>query len=298
MNIYLSKSGGQIPGDLIQETVLRSDLAPVPRTLELTVQLKDDMQQRLAMGASLWGGYEHLEYTIVMRERAQPTGVIQGDTPMQAMKVTAFLTSCQSIGRPREPGRAVTAYNQSLGSVYRACGSSLVIANDFTVGRFVCLAGDTPSHAVAVALQEEGAALVLREGRISIERLHNLMAQTPTDSLGQFDSSAAHESDLLEQVGIPMCISIDDYGNVVKGDFGTARNARFIPGMDARTLHNLSHVPITRRIIDNQLAMKIRAGDVVSVAGKTQLVITAAHRSLSNNGIMDTSSRFWVGEIS
>jgi hypothetical protein len=215
---------------------------------------------------------------------------------MQAMRFTAFLTKCKAIGEPRM--RAVTARDAPLGSLYRACGASIVILNDFNVGRFACLAGDVPSVAVAVALQEEGAALVLRDGKLSVERLNNLMSQAPVDNLGQFDSTASHDSDLLEQHEIPMCITVAPDGRIVTGDFSTARNARFIPGKDARTLHNLSHVLITRKIADSQLAQQIRAGDVVTVAGKNLLVITAAHRSTTNNGIIDTGSRFWLGEVS
>lgn len=296
MNLYLSGSGEQLPGDLLLESVLRSDLAPIPRTMEFTVRLKDDLQSRLHAGASVWGGREHLEYTIVKRERAQPSGVVQGNDPMQAMRFTAFLTKCKAIGEPRM--RAVTARNAQLGSLYRACGANIVILNDFNVSSFACLAGDVPSMAVAVALQEEGAALVLRDGKLSVERLNNLMSQAPVDSLGQFDSTAAHDSDLLEQHEIPMCITVAPDGSIVKGDFSTARSARFIPGKDARTLHNLSHVLITRKIADSQLAQQIRAGDVVTVAGKKLLVITAAHRFTANDGIIDTGSRFWLGEVS
>lgn len=296
MNLYLSATGEQIPGDLLLECVLRSDLAPVPRTMEFTVRLKDGLESRLAAGASVWGGREHLEYTIVKRERAQPSGVVQGGEALQAMRFTAFLTKCKAIGEPRL--RAVTAMNSPLGGLFRACGANVAILNDFNVDRFACLAGDVPSMAIAVALQEEGAALVLREGRLSVERLHNLMRQAPIDSLGQFDSTAAHDSDLTEQHEIPMCISVDPGGNIVTGDFSKSRSARYIPGKDARTLHNLSHVLITRKIADSQLAQQIRAGDMVSVAGKNLLVITAAHRFLSNDGIIDTASRFWLGEVS
>lgn len=99
----------------MQECILRSDLAPIPRTMEFTVRLKDDLQSRLSAGASVWGGREHLEYTIVKRERAQPSGIVQGKDPVQAMRFTAFLSKCKAIGEPRM--RAVTAQN----SPWAAC---------------------------------------------------------------------------------------------------------------------------------------------------------------------------------
>jgi len=296
MNIYLSANGDQLPGDLLIESINRSDLAPVPRTLEFAVRLKDDLESRLATGASVWAGWEHLKYTIVKRERMPPTGQIQGGEAQQAARFTAFLDSCKSIAEPRQ--RAVIAQDTSLGAMYRSCGAQVVITNDFNVDRFACLVGDVPSKAIAVALQEEGAALVLRDGRLSIERLHNLMQQTPADTIGQHDSSAEHDSGLLERQEIPMCFSLDAMGNVVAGDFSTMRNARFIPGKDARTLHNLSHVLVTRKIVDSQLAQQILAGDIVTSGGRNLLVITAAHRFRQREGITDTASRFWLGEVS
>lgn len=296
MNVFLADNGEQLPGDLLLEWVNRSDLAPIPRTLEFVVRIKDDLEARLSVGTPVWTGWEHLKYTIVKRERASPTGQVQGADVLQAMKLTALLDSCKAIAEPRR--RAVIGHNTSLGSLYRSCGAQVAIGNDFTVNRFACLVGDIPSKAIAVALQEEGAALVMRKGRMSIERLHNLMTQAPLDTIGQSDSTAAHDSALLEQHEIPMCFSLDAMGGVVRGDFSTIRNARFIPGMDARTLHNLSHVLITRKIADSQLAQQILAGDIVTVAGKNLLVITAAHRFRQREGITDTASRFWLGEVS
>lgn len=296
MNLYLSESGDQLPGDLLLEWINRSDLAPVPRTLEFVVRLKDDLESRLAVGAAVWTGWEHLKYTIVKRERAQPTGQVQGVEAQQAARFTALLDNCRAIAEPRQ--RAVIAQNASLGELYRACGAQVAIDNDFIVSRFACLVGDIPSKAVAVALQEEGAAMVLRKGRLSIERLKNLMAQTPVDTIGQFNSTAAHDSALIERHEIPMCFSLDAMGGVVSGDFATIRNARFIPGKDERTLYNLSHVLVTRQVADSQLAQQILAGNIVTVGGQNLVVITAAHRFRQREGITDTASRFWLGDIS
>lgn len=296
MNVFLSAAGDQLPGDLLLEWINRSDLAPVPRTLELTVRLKDDLEERLRVGAAVWTGWEHLKYTIVKRERAHPNGLVQGDEAQRVVRFTALLDSCKAIAEPRQ--RAVIAQNSSLGGLYRACGAQVAIGNDFNVSRFACLIGDIPSKAIAVALQEEGAALVLRNGKLSIERLHNLMQQQPSDTVGQLDSAAAHDSALLERQEIPMCFSLDAMGRVVRGDFSTVRNARFIPGMDARTLHNLSHVLVTRKIADSQLAQQILAGDIVTIGDRNLLVITAAHRFRQRDGATNTSSRFWLGEVS
>ncbi|SER35742.1 MULTISPECIES: hypothetical protein [Pseudomonas] len=297
MILYLSKTGNQVPGDLVLDTIQRSDLAPVPRTLEFTVQLRGDLESKLSAGASVWAGREHLEYSIVKRERSAPTGVIQGETPVQAIKYTAFLASCKSLAEPT--ARAVIGHNESLASLYLACGARVAIGNDFNVTRFASLVGDVPSVAIALALQEEGAALVMREGKLSIERLNVLMAQKPVHTIGQGDSSAALNSELLERHEIAMGFSIAPDGSIVKGNYGTSRRTRFIPRQDARTLQNLSKVLVTRRVIDSSPAPHVRAGDIITIGGVSQLVITAAHRDRQRNGGMqDNVSRFWVGDLS
>lgn len=296
MNLYLSAKGEQLPGDLVLESILRSDLVPVPRTLEFTVRLKDDLEQRLADGASVWAGRENLEYVIVHGERSNPAGAIQGSSPLQAKRYIAFLASCKDLAKPLS--RAVIASNTSLAAMYLACGARVAIDNDFTVSRFAALVGDVPSVAIALALQEEGAAMVLRNGRLSIERLQNLMQQAPLQTVGQFDSTAIQESALAETHQIPAGFSLGTDGAVVRGNYSSARRVVFMPHHDERMLYNLSRVLVRRRVIDSQMAQQISAGDIITVGGVKQLVITAAHRFRDNSGITDTSSRFWVGDLS
>lgn len=296
MNLFLTEKGEQLPGDLVLETTLRSDLAPVPRTLEFTVRLKDDLEKRLADGASIWAGREHLQYTIVHGDRSPPMGVVQGDAALQAKSYTAFLTSCKDLAKPLS--RAVIAHQQSLASLYLACGARVSIDNDFTVARFAALVGDVPSVAIAVALQEEGAALVLRKGRLSIERLQNLMRQEPIDFIGQFDSSAYSESALVEQHQIPTGYSINSAGALVRGNYDVPRRTLFMPHHDERMLHNLTRVLVRRRVISSRMAQQVNAGDIVEVGGVRQLVITAAHRFKEADGSTNTESRFWVGDLS
>ncbi|APQ14643.1 hypothetical protein BJP27_24020 (plasmid) [Pseudomonas oryzihabitans] len=296
MNLYLTKDGEQLPGDLVLEGILRSDLAPVPRTLEFTVRLKDDLEQRLADGASVWAGREHLEYTIVHGDRSPPMGVVQNGTALQAKRYIAFLAGCKGLASPLS--RAVIQANAPLSSIYLACGARVSIAKDFPVSRFAALVGDVPSVPIAVALQEEGAALVLRNGQLSIERLRNLMQQAPVQFLGQFDSSAYSESQLTEQHQIPMGFSINASGQAVRGDYSLSRRAAFRPHHDERMLRNLSCVLVRRRVLDSSMAQQYQAGDVLDINGAAQLVITAAHRFRQTEGRLDTTSRFWVGDLS
>ena len=294
MNVFLSEGGrDQVPGDLIARWVLRSDLTPVPRTLELTVLAKDGMEERVAVGKSIWTGYELLEYEVVAARKEMVGGVVQDLDQVGGINITALLKSCVGITYVRE--RAVVLERAMLGEVYRSCGATAAIAEDFQVDRFTCLRGEVPSFQIAQILQEEGAALVLRSGRLSVKRLHDLMAQEPVDRIGQTNSTDGGESEYLERHNIPSFYSTDDTGAIIRGDFSAARGSRFLPRTSARALANATKVLVTRRVVDSELAQQILAGDVLDIEGQRLIVITAAHAMTANDGITETTSRFWMG---
>ena len=62
MNVYLSENGDQLPSDVVLKWVGRSDLTPVPRSIEFTAKLIDGVQEKLKVGASFWSGRENLRY--------------------------------------------------------------------------------------------------------------------------------------------------------------------------------------------------------------------------------------------
>lgn len=294
MNVYLSEGGrDQLPGDLIGRWVLRSDLAPIPRTLEVTVLSKDDMADRMAVGKSLWTGRELLEYEIVSSRVEKVGGMVQDKDQVGGIHVTALLKQCVGITYIRD--RAVVLEGATLGAVFRSCGSKAAIADDFQIDRFTCLRGQVPSFQVAQALQEEGAALVFRNGRLAVKRLHDLMAQEPIDRIGQTDPTDGGESEFIERHSIPSFLSTDDNGAFVMGDFDVSRGVRFLPRTSERALRNATKVLVTRRVVDSDLAEQINAGDMLDIDGERVLVITAAHSMQAKDGITETSTRLWVG---
>lgn len=297
MNIYLSEGQrDQIPGDMILRCVLRSDLAPVPRTLEMTVQLRNGIEEKLTEGKHLWGGYELLKYRIVKSVRERPAGVVQGKSEIVALTVTALLDSCAEISFRR--ARAVVAENQSLGALYRMCGAKIAIAGDFPVRRFVCFAGQVPSFHIATALQDESAALVLRDKQVSVVRLHELFKQQPKDVVGQVDATDAVTSEYLQRHEIPAFFSLDDAGGFVMGDMSRPRAIRFQPRTPELPLRNLSRVPVTENIMHSQMSQQIAAGDLLDVTGNKLVVITAAHQFLQREGITETTTKLWLGRVS
>lgn len=297
MNVYLSPNGGDmLPGDMVIRWVLRSDLAPVPRSVEMTVYVKNGIEDRLRVGSRFWTGRELLEYEVVKVARNQASGVVQGKDQLAAFTVTALLASCVRVSFRRD--RPVIRERASLGDIYRACGATAAIGDDFTVARFSCFTGQVPSFYIAQALQEEGAVLVFRDNRVSTKRLADLLRQDPVDVIQQADSSDRIESEYLERHEIPNFYSLDDAGQFVFGDYAVTRSIRFLPMTDERSLINSSRVLVTRRVVDSHMAQQINAGDIIQVNSDKLVVITAAHVAEANNGITETSSKFWLGSIS
>lgn len=296
MNVYMSEGGDQLPGELIQRWVSRSDLVPVPRTIEMVVKVTGDIQEQLKVGAFFWSGREMLKYEVVKVGRADPSGVVQGSEQLQAMTVTAFLASCAQIAYRR--ATAVIAVNQTLGAIYRSCGAATQIADDFNVARFSCLKGQVPSFALAVALQEESAALVLRDKKVSAVRLADLFQQKTIDGIARADTSAAISSEFLERHEVPMYFSTDSTGKTVMGANEDARTGVYWPRTDERTLRNMSRVLVLRKVLPSAMCQEVIAGDLMNIDGEKLVVMTAAHCFQQRDGTTDSQSRIWLGAMS
>jgi hypothetical protein len=295
VNVYLREGGDQLPTDVILKWVGRSDLTPTLRSLEFTVKLIDGVQDKLKVGASVWAGRENLRYEIVKTDRAQPIGQVQGKNQQQAMKVTALLHRCASVARPLN--NAVILTKTTLGAIYRACGAFMPVASDFAVPRFTCFKGHQPSYPLAQALQEEGAALVLRNGSITAMRLTDMVKQNAMADIGQVDSSAKIESEFLQLQDIPSFYSVDDSAAIVLGQMGQARRVSFMARADERQLRNASCVLVRSKTVDSTICQQYQAGDVLRVAGENLVIITAAHAFENLEGAQESRSRLWLGKL-
>lgn len=297
MNLYLKEGErDQLPGDQLLRAVFRSDLVPVPRTLEFTIRVKDGIEKMLVEGGHVWGGYEGLDYRIIKTERHKPSGMVQGKDEYGALSVTALMDACAEVAFRRE--KAVIANSQqSIGSLYRSCGAKAAIANDIPVSRFSCLRGGIPSFDLARAMQEECACLVYRDGRLSIMRLPDLFKQEPKDEMGQVENADGAESEFKQRHEIPAFYSIDENGQFVYGSTDKTRAMTYLPRTGERALRNMSRVLVVQRVVNSSLAQPIQAGDLLRVAGKDYAVVTAAHGFIQREGITETVSRFWLGVL-
>lgn len=297
MNVYLAENSQQLPGDMIMRWVNRSDLAPVPRTLELTVRLADGIETDLAEGKSIWTGRENLEYEIIWSRRDPPTGMLQGGKSVQTYSIIAALASCAGVARPRTT--PIIATNETFGAMYKASGAKVSVAKDLTVERFTCLQGQAPSRAIALALQEECATLVYTDKKLYVYRLADLFKEAPIDDIGQLDTTALTQSDFLTSHQVPSFYSTAPDGTVVKGNYDSTRRSIYVPRKSERVLRNMSKVLLRRHVIQSQMAQEIIAGDLLTINGENNVVMTAAHAM--THGIeasITSNSYFWCGVLS
>ena len=145
--ILFLENGKQIRGDLIKSAVLRSDMTPVPLTLDADIRGGDEeMDALLAEGKKLStsaGDLLHIVKSVRVAGRNP-----QGEREMVAFRVTALLESCLGVALVRQ--RAIIKESAALSVIYRAAGATLkALDADFPVPRFYCPIGETPSFHIA-----------------------------------------------------------------------------------------------------------------------------------------------------
>jgi hypothetical protein len=290
------QDGSVLAGDSLISAIHRTDLTPVPASVELEVRDTDAVVEQLQEGATFNAGFDGDAFRVIKVERRRDGAIVQGDTDVRGARITALLDSCHQISFRRQ--QAVGLESTSMARVYRACGATAPVVEDFAVQRFVCLAGEVPSFAVARALQEEAAVARLSESKLRFSRIADLPGQEPVSRIER-DEAENVESGFLERQTVPWFFSTNSSGAQVFGDRSRPRVAAFLPRTGPRQLNNMTRALVLRKVVTGRLAAHINAGDCVSVAGEPFVVITAAHvvESGSDGGPANQYSRLWLGVV-
>lgn len=295
MLIYAADSASAVRNDMIVRSVLRSDLTPVPQTVEIEMREGADTAA-LTLGSVMRAGREEAQFVIIKNSPGGASAYTQGDQPVATRKIVGLLASCAPIAQRTQ--RSIVRYGASLGEIYRACGAQVRIDQDFSVGVFACLKGMTPSYEIAKALQEEAGALVFSGGKVAFRRLDELLKSDPVATLRE-DSMVGVESDFLERHMLPFAFSTDPGGAVISTRSELARGVLYRPRADTKTLNNLSTALVMRRKGRSTLAPHIQAGMRINVAGTAYVVITAAHveEAGADGGGGEQYTQLWLGEV-
>lgn len=290
--------GKQIRGDLIKSATLRSDLAPIPLTLEAEIRAGEEgMDKLLAEGKTLIvRGSDTMRIIKSIRVAGRS---VQGKRNMEAYRIVALLDACQGAAYVRQ--RAIIKENASLAAIYRAAGATIKgVDADFPVPRFCCPVGDTPTFHIARVLQEEGGAVRWKNGKLQFVRLGDLFKQTAVLTLPD-NAGENLESGFLERHTVPSFFSLAASGAALFGNRDKARAVRFSPFKDAQRLRNMTRCLVQRKVSRINLASQIAAGDLIAYAGGAKLtVITAAHvfgSGTDDGGAQEAYTRLWVGSL-
>lgn len=296
MILYLS-NGKQIRGDLIKQAVFRSDMAPIPVTLEAEIRVDDGMKSLLSDGGTVLAGSEQVPLLII-KSQFNAGRIAQGERAVATMRILASLEAVHPVAFVRRT--AIIKENATLSSIYRAAGAKLrTIDADFPVPRFVCPVGDTPSFQIARVLQEEGGIVRWKSGKMAFIRLPDLFKQKAVANIPSNENDKT-ESGFLERHSIPWFYSLNAAGGFVHGNREKARAVRFSPFKNAQQVRNMSRCLVHERIAKIDYSGALCAGDAVSVADGSKLVIvTAAHvyESGTDGATPGQYSRLWLSSV-
>lgn len=296
--ILYTQDGKQIRGDLILSACLRSDLSPIPVTLEADIRTGGEtLDTMLGEGKtiSLATG-EKLYIVKSVRKMARQ---VQGDRPEDGFRITALLESCLKVAYVRS--RAIIKENATLAAIYRAAGASIQgIISDFPVKRFTCLVGDVPTFQIARVLQEEGGVVRWRNKKLEFLSLRSFKTAKAVRTLPGNDSDAV-AGGFLERHQVPWFFSLKEDGTFAQGNTAKARSTAFSPFKTEIQLRNMTRALVQKKTLKAAYDQRLCAGDVVQLEGGEKLVvITAAHcfsAGSEQGGASDSYTRLWLGEV-
>lgn len=298
MQIFYDDDGEKmlVDGEYLKKSILRSDLVPIPMTLEVDVRVEIDSIQFFKEGKQIHTGNGD-EFTIIKSEVIS-SGKIQGGNMAQYMSITAVLSAFVNACFVKD--RSIRKVKTSLVDIYRSIGCKLsAVDGDFTVPVFNCLSGEPPSFQIAAILQESAGVICWRDGRLVFRPLADLFKQEAITDL-PIISAESVSSGFLERHEIPTFYSIDAAGEFIYGNKSKARSARFVADKDIVTLRNMSTCLVLKQVSRISYNENIVAGDLIQVSADEQLVvITAAHvYSVGMDGDAPRQyTKLWLGEL-
>ena len=295
MQLYYDKDK-VIRGDFIVRAVLRSDLVPVPLTLEADIRADRETKAFFAVGKSIHT-YQGDDLEIIKSEY-MPSGKSQGNDEAAFVRIIAVLKHVKDVAFLKQ--RAIIKYNGTLAGAYRSAGATLRgISGDFSIARFVCLAGEVPSYHISRALQEAGGVVRWKGGKLEFVALNALFQQKPFDTIPNQNAEDVN-SGFLERHDVPAFYSLDADGKFVMGNNSKPRSLRYQPSANEVALRNMTSCLVHEKTIRYQYAPAISAGDIINIEGAKPLVVMTAaslFEAGTDGGTPQQYTKLWLGRI-
>ena len=294
--IIILSNGKQLRGDILKSAVYRSDLSPIPATVEAEIRIDDGLSRLLAEGKTIEVNGD-LFYIIksVKSVGREPQG--QRDT--STISITGFLNNCHTVSFVRQ--KSIIKENATLAEIYRAAGAKIkAIDADFSIPRFSCFIGQTPTFQIGQILQEEGGVVRWKSGKIKFFRIPDLFKQKSAITIpNNADENISSEFKARHEV--PWFYSLNPDGSFVYGNQSKSRTVRYTPDTNALRLHNMTRCLVRQKESKIRFSGRLAAGDLVDINGAKPLVIgTAAHIFVSgvDGSGTDQYTKLWLYGLS
>lgn len=295
MRIMLA-DGQFIGTDRFISGVLRSDLLPIPVTLEFQTLLTPGIDAQLQEKSVIRIGDNYLELIIVKRV-VDTAGFLKDDKLLSIGAYIAVLNGCERLIEPAR--KATYLEGTTIGAALRASGNKLKVKEDVPLYHYFCAVGATPSYEIARKCGEEAAVIYCSdEGKIIVKRLSQILNQDPALELDDTAVKWIKNQTHLNHV-IPSYQTVNADGSTIEGELKVGAKTAFYPNLDSRRLKNLSTVLVTRGTVMRTYNPDFMAGDVVKVKDKKYVILTAAHRFDTGvlGGATVSASKFWLAEV-
>lgn len=294
MQIYTA-NGTALRGDLVTRVVQRTDLTPIPSTIELEAIATAETTAALEEGLVVQVGADMTPYLLI-KSGVEASEAQRGSREVRTIRATGILSSCSALARRLQ--RSIIREGTSFSEIYRSIGATAQVDTDFSVPRFAALIGCLPTLEIARVLQEEAAAVFYQNGTIKFRRLTELSG-TDADITFAVDRTISTASDLLERNAVPFAFSTAPDNSIISTKRESSRGVIYRPRADSRILNNLGVALVLRRKLRQGLSPTLNAGARIDIAGERHIVITAAHvRALANDGNDgEEYTQLWLGQV-
>lgn len=294
MQVYAA-DGSPLRGDLVTKVIERSDLTPIPCTVELEALSTVETRAAIKEGAVVQIGADQTEYLIVKAGMAH--GEVQrGDRDADTIQAVGILNSCAALSRRLQ--RSIIREGSTFGEIYRSIGATAQVESDFAVPRFAALSGFIPTPEIAKVLQEEAAVVFFADGKVRFRRLTELVG-TAAEITYPVDRFESMTSDLLERHSVPFVVTTSPSNEIVSTKRESARGAAYRPRGDTRILNNMGIALVQRRRMNQGLSPTVHAGTRIDIGGEPHIVITAAHIHMlgDDGGSGKELTQLWLGVL-
>ncbi|MBF7682966.1 hypothetical protein I2F27_06455 [Acinetobacter sp. B5B] len=296
MKVYFDDGTLISASDLLSAT-LRTDLVPVPVSLEFSTQKTDELGKKLIPGAIIQVGSIKIKLVII-KVIPLETQTLKEGKPIGGIACVAIPQGCEPLISAKN--NAVILNGTSFNAVMRACGAKLAMGSDLPLLSFVCLKGTIPTTRLAWYAQQEAVVFSYMDHRLGVTKIDQLFKK---EIKVQFDASAVVwvNSEHLRNMGKASYVSVDADGSTVFGHEETKQGQAVIQhgGMSQRQLNNMNKVLLTKGTIIRPLNDQINAGDLVEIDHQKYVVLTAAHvfdtGALGGPSVM--ASKFWLASL-